>query len=226
MSPALHPTQKTARIALIGLDEPSAEVLAEAFQQFGITSILFRREDAERMYTEKFDGCVLYLDDTAERVLQIVRGAPSNFRMVVYGLVTTTAQAFRFSRYGINAIIDVPINKKDVQRAIRATHLLVVHEFRRYVRLPLITTAQVHAEGKTLAAMGDEISTGGMSLMVEGNLPIGLPVELEFTLPNAAPLRVGATVRWAKGDQIGVRFDETHPSRNRVSQWIDDYLGI
>jgi ActR/RegA family two-component response regulator len=213
-------------VALIGLDDPSAAVLAGCFHQFGIDTFSLAGGQAERMYTDRFDATALYLDESAERVLEIIRAVPANFRMVVYGLAKTTAQALRFVRYGINAIIKEPVEEQDVLRAIQATHLLVVHEFRKYIRVPLITTVEVQAEGRKLMAMGEELSSGGMSLQLGSKLLPGLLVELVFTLPNAAPLRIPASIRWAREGQIGVRFKESDPNRRRLKQWLDQYLGI
>jgi hypothetical protein len=226
MSSAPVPARKPARVALIGLDDPSAAVLADCFRQFGIDTFGVSVAQAERIYTEKFDATALYLDESAERLLEMARALPANFRMVIYGLAKTPAQALRYSRYGINAIIRDPIEREDVLRALRATHLLVVHEFRRYIRVPLITTVELHAEGRTLMAMGEEISSGGMSLLLSGKLPPGLSVEVVFTLPNAAPMRIPSSIRWSREGQLGVRFNPSDPNRRRLKEWLDHYLGV
>ena len=220
------PARKPARVALIGLDDPSAAVLTDCFCQFGIDTFGLSVAQTERIYTEKFDATVLYLDDSAERVLEMARALPANFRMVVYGLAKTPAQALRYARYGLNAVMRDPVEKEDVLRAIRATHLLVVHEFRRYIRVPLITTVELQAEGRTLIAMGEEISCGGMSLRFSGKLPPGLSVEVLFTLPNAAPMRISSSIRWSRADQLGIRFNPSDPNRQRLKEWLDRYLGI
>ena len=226
MSSAPAPARKTARVALIGLEDSSTAVLADCFNRFGLDTHFVAGAQVERMFTERFDAGVLRLDESAQQVLEIIRGVPANFRMVIYGLSTTTAQALRYARYGINAIIQDPVEERDVLRAIRLTHLLVVHEFRKYIRIPLITTVEVQAEGQKLMAMGEELSSGGMSLQLGSKLPPGLLVELAFTLPNAAPMRIPASVRWAREGQIGVRFKEHDPNRRRLKQWLDQYLGI
>jgi len=220
------PARKPARVALIGLDDPSAAVLTDCFCQFGIDTFGLSVAQTERIYTEKFDATVLYLDDSAERVLEMARALPANFRMVVYGLAKTPAQALRYARYGLNAVMRDPVEKEDVLRAIRATHLLVVHEFRRYIRVPLITTVELQAEGRTLIAMGEEISCGGMSLQFSGKLPPGLSVEVLFTLPNAAPMRIPSSIRWSRADHLGIRFNPSDPNRQRLKEWLDRYLGI
>ncbi len=217
--------RKAARAALIGLDEGTAAVLSECFHQFDITSVRFPLKDAPRLRTEKFDACVLRLDDAAEPVLDIARSAPANFRMIVYGLAHTTAQALRFSRYSINAILDDPVEKRAALRAVRATHLLVLHEFRRYVRIPIVTPTTVVFEGRRLNGQSQELSGGGMSVQCTP-LPLGTPVEVQFSLPDIPTLRIIGIVRWTKEGLLGVRFEEGDPGRQQVKDWIDRYLDI
>ena len=51
------------------------------------------------------------------------------------------------------------------EKLVRATQMLVLHEFRRYVRIPIITEISiVSADGRRFTATSQEISTGGMSV--------------------------------------------------------------
>jgi hypothetical protein len=214
-----------ARVALIGLDENTASVLTDCFHQFRIATTALRIDEVDRLSTEKFDACALRLNDSAESVLEIARNAPANFRMIVYGLASTTAQALRLSHFGINAILDDPIEKRAALRAVRATHLLVVHEFRRYVRIPLVTPVTLTFEGRKLEGQMVEVSGGGISMEVS-SLPMHAAVEVVFALPKSQEVRIKGTVRWAREGLLGVRFDEGEPHRQQVKDWIDHYLGI
>ena len=93
----------------------------------------------ERMQREKFEACVLSLRPEAEPVMESVRTSPSNNRMVIYGLGGSAQEAMRFSRYGINAVFNEPLERPAALKLVRATQMLVLHEFRRYVRIPIIT---------------------------------------------------------------------------------------
>ena len=221
-----RPARKSARAALIELDQPTIDVLAECFQQFGIDTIPLPRNEIERMHLDPYDACVLYLDESAARILEVARGAPGNFQMMIFGIAASHLQALQFSRYGINAILDEPVQKEAVLQLLEDTHLFVVREFRRYIRIPLITTVNVFVEGKKLTAMGEELSSGGMAIALDTKLPIGLHLEVEFALPNASLTRVPASVRWLRPGLVGVRFDENHPARRAIKQWIEKYLGI
>jgi hypothetical protein len=219
------PARKAACVALVGLDEATSAVLAECFHQFGVITLKVAKDEVGRFDTEKFDACVLHLDDHAERVLSTARNSPVNFRMVVYGLGSGQKPNPGLLRYGINVMLEEPVEKRTALRAVRATYLLIVHEFRRYVRIPLVTPVKLLFEGRAVSGTSEELSGGGMSIFAN-RLPPGLNVEVEFAMPNCPQLRVGASVRWAGEGRLGLRFDENDDGRMRVKSWVDKYLGI
>src|SRR5713226_8923965 len=73
-----------ATAALISLTSSTAATLEACFSQFGIHSLVLSEEIEQRMGKEKFDACVLPLNEKAEPILQAVRNSPSNRRIVVY----------------------------------------------------------------------------------------------------------------------------------------------
>jgi hypothetical protein len=218
----------SARVALIGLDDAAADIMRESFKQFGIETRQLPLTDADRLGREKFEGCVLRLDDHAEHVLNTARTSRSNRRVVVYGICKSTPQAMRFSRFGINAMLNDPVDRQDALKVVRATHLLVVHELRCYVRIPLVANVKVETEKNTVQATTQEVSGGGMSVRAESMLPIGQAVRVTFDLPNRASLSLSGNVCWTRQHDslFGVRFDADEPGREQVREWIDDYLDI
>jgi hypothetical protein len=219
------PARKAACVALVGLDESTSAVLAECFHQFGVITLKVAKDEVGRFDTEKFDACVLRLDENAERVLSTARNSPVNFRMVVYGIASGQKPDARLLRYGINVMLEEPVEKRTALRGVRATYLLIVHEFRRYVRIPLVTPVKLLFEGRTVSGTSEELSGGGMSVFAN-RLPPGMNVEVEFAMPNCPPVRIGASVRWAGEGRLGLRFDENDTGHMRVKSWVDKYLGI
>ena len=73
-------------------------------------------------------------------------------------------EAIGFSKYGINAIFHEPLERTAALKLVRATQPLITHEFRRYVRIPIVTEVNVVlADGRRFSATSAEISSGGMS---------------------------------------------------------------
>jgi hypothetical protein len=221
-------TKAVARVALIGLDEATSGILRDCFKQFGIQTTAVGEDAPKRLQREKFEACVLRLhEEGAEGILEAARTSSSNRRIVVYGICANAQEALRFSRYGINAILPDPVERQAALRVVRATHLLVINELRRYVRIPIFTEVVITVQGRKHAATTLEISAGGMSLKTPFRAAPPTAVEVEFTLPDAQHLAVGANVCWQREpDLLGVRFDAGDKRRLAVKKWIDDYLGL
>ena len=223
---ALAPTvrKSAARTALVGLNESSRTLLAECFRQFNIETVVMSSDAAERLHKEKFEACVLGLGEGADAVMEAARSSPSNSRCVIYGLGGNAQECMRYSKYGINAIFNEPLERPAALKLVRATRMLVLHEFRRYVRIPVMTEVSLVGDGRRISASSIEISTGGMSIKSSEDFSIGTNVEISFSLMTLPRVNVRGVVSWRKPKSLGVRFDATDERRQKVKIWIDSYL--
>ncbi len=216
----------SAKVGLIHLDDSTGRLFQDCFKQFGIQAVPVSSRAAERMHSEKFEGCVVRLGQDAHTILNAVRNSPSNRRMVVYGISPGGQASMQFSKYGINAVIDEPVERQTALKVVRSTHLLVLHELRRYARVPLSMEVAMDVDGKRLACTSLEISAGGMSLQVPSTLTMGQAVEVKFELPGGKRVQSKAAVCWLRHSDAGVRFDFEDERRLVVKEWIEDYLDI
>ncbi|MFY9793987.1 MAG: PilZ domain-containing protein [Candidatus Sulfotelmatobacter sp.] len=215
----------SARAALVDLKESSRFLLSECFRQFGIESVLVSSSAAERLRQEKFEACVLNLGSGADKVMEAARTSPSNSRIVLYGLGGNAQEAMRYSKYGINAMFQEPLERPAALKLVRATHMLVLHEFRRYARVPIMTEVTVVSpDGHRLSASSIDVSSGGMSLKSSEDMPSGTSIEVSFSLLTLPRVCVRGVVSWRKTKTFGVRFDATDDRRHKVKEWIDAYL--
>jgi hypothetical protein len=228
---ALMPTFSTkkasARVALIDMKEPARNTLAECFRQFGIESVPLNGNAAERLKKEKFEACVIKLSPSAQPIMESARTSPSNSRIVLYAVGGSAQDALSFSKYGINAIFHEPLERPAVLKLVRATQMLVLHELRRYVRIPVITEISfVMNDGRKVTATSIEVSSGGMSLRSADDISIGHSGEVSFALLTLPRIWVRCAVTWrnAVGKSFGIRFDSQDERRFRIKEWIDSYL--
>jgi len=218
-------TRKTAaRAALVGFNEPHRALLNECFRQFGIDTVPITSDAADRLRKEKFEACVLPLANEAEEVMEAARSSRSNSRCVIYGVGGSAQEAMRFSKYGVNAMFQVPLERPAMLKLVRATRMLVQHEFRRYVRIPIITEVSIVGDAKRVSATSIEMSTGGMSLKSAEDFSIGANVEVSFALMTLPRVYVKGVISWNKPKSIGVRFDPADQRRMKIKTWIDSYL--
>lgn len=224
----LAPSRKfAARAALVDLQESSRTLLSECFRQFGIDSISMTSDKAERLGTEKFEACVIRVGNHAAPVLESARRSRSNSRMVIYGVGGTVKDAMKLSQYGINAVFNEPLERPSALKLVRATQMLVLHEFRRYVRIPVVTQVSLVAGQKHhFDATSIEVSSGGMSLKSGEEISSGVPVEMSFSLLTLPRIWLKGTISWTKpaNKMFGVRFDPRDERRLRVKEWVDAYL--
>jgi hypothetical protein len=223
---SLTTTRKaSARVALVDIHEPVRSLLADCFRHFRIESVPMTHNAADRLKREKFEACVINLASEAEKVMEAARSSPSNSRMVIYGLGGTAQDAMRYSRLGINAMFNEPVERPTAMKLVRATQMLVVHEFRRYVRVPVITEVSItSADGRRFAASSKEISSGGMSLKSNEDVAVGAQVEVSFALLTLPRTWVRGVVSWRGKSVFGVRFDPNDDRRLQIKNWVEAYL--
>ncbi len=224
------PTAKktSARAALVDLKEPVRAMLSECFRQFGIETVVLPATAVERLQKEKFDACVLKLGPAAQPMMEAARTSLSNSRMVIYGLGGSAQDAMRFSKYGINAVFQEPLERPAALKLVRSTQMLVLHELRRYVRIPVITEISVSLAGdnRRLTATSIEVSSGGMSMRSAEDVSPGQSVEISFALLTLPRVWVRGSISWrnAPGKTLGIRFDAQDERRHKIKQWIDAYV--
>lgn len=219
----------TARIASIHIDPACNTFLNDCFRQFGITVVPAEGDPVLLLNRQKFEACVLRLyDPEADKILKAARNSPSNRRLVVYGIARNTQEALKYSTYGINAVLDEPLDRQSVLKVVRATHLLVIHELRRYVRIPVASQVEFDVNGRPVIGTTVEVSSGGISIRCLAPLPKSDAMRLTLSLPGVEKLYVRAFVCWYRdSDKVyGMRFDATDERRLKVRAWIDQYLEI
>ncbi len=226
LAPVSPHRKSAARVALFDLPGPSSAIVADCFRQFGIETVAISADDAERLRREKFEACVLPLGPEAGTIIEMARGSASNSRIVIYGLGGTAQDAMRYSKLCLNAVFQEPLERAAALKLVRATRMLVLHEFRRYVRIPVMTEVSVGtAAGGRIIATSQEISSGGMSLKASHPPEPGSMVEVSFSLLTLPRVWVRGVVSWKKPNKsFGVRFDVNDDRRRRLKEWIVAYL--
>jgi PilZ domain len=218
-----------ARTASVHIDEACNAFLQDCFKQFGIQVVPLLGDPRFLLNHQKFEACVLRLyDPEAEKILESARSSKSNRRIVIYGIARNTQESLSYSRFGINAVLMEPLDRQSVLKVVRSTHLLVIHELRRYVRVPVVAEAEIDIGPSRQTAVMLEVSSGGMSVRCPGPLPSSDMVNVSAKFPGLDRLTVRAYVCWARaGERVyGLRFDPHDDRRLKIRSWIDQYLEI
>ena len=221
------PAKLVARAASIHIDDACNTFLYECFKPFGIQLVPLEGDPAGTFHKQKFEACLLRLyDPDAERILEAARSSSSNRGMVIYGIARNTKEALRYSRFGINAVFDEPLERQSILKVLRSSHLLVLNELRRYARVPVVGQALIDTHSGSIAARTVEVSSGGMSVRSSQPLTPASTVTATLELPGTGRFTFRAQVWWARPEDevFGLRFDPTDDRRLKVRDWIEQYL--
>lgn len=219
--------QKVAsRVALVHLRENEAGLMSDALAQFKITPVKVEGDAIDRLRKEKFDGLVLRLDQDSDAFLTSIRQSPSNKHSVIYAITSDQQLAMKHSKHGINVVLKDPVDRITALRAVRSTYLLAIHEFRRYVRIPVAIEVVVETPKTRVKTLSAEVSGGGMSLQSPDLLENDRVATAHFQLPGGEKLKIKGEICWRKPNagMIGIRFGATEPGRLTVRQWIENFL--
>ena len=223
------PGKINARAVSVHIDHACNAFMHDCFKQFGIHVVPLPGDPVTVLNRSKFEACVLRLyDPQAESILKAARNSRSNKGIVIYGIARNTQEALRYSSYGINAVFNEPLDRQSVLKVVRATHLLVIHELRRYVRVPLVAEALIKTNSTTAKAITVEMSSGGMSVRSQAPISSSEAVRITVNLPGLDNLDLRAYVCWSRPAEklYGLRFDPADQRRVNVRRWIDQYLEI
>lgn len=214
------------RVALVQLDVSTSETLTKAFAQCGIQTIPVEEDFSKRLGMEQFQGCVVLLGDKAPAILEAVRSSRSNHKMLLYGLLPRDVDVRRFSKFGINTLIEFPVDRGNALNIARSTCSLLLHELRRYVRIPLVIEVAIDGPAGNFSGSTREISGGGMSVQMTRYASLSDRLRLSFTLPNKPRLTIEGAVCWQKAPLVGFQFMDSDPARQLVRDWINSFLGL
>jgi len=217
------------KIGMIGLPWEQQGLFEDCFKQFRIQTRSISGAIGLQLQQEKFDGIVLAMSANAAEVLRTARTSPSNRRLLIFAVCKNRKDVLPYTQYGINATLEEPLDRQAVLKLVKATHPLILNEFRKYIRIPIVLQVQVGTEVTNHSGSSCELSAGGMSMVIPSTrLHIGEACSLTFSLPALATVHMNARVCWIResGHTLGMKFSEGQEGCHQVKKWIDEYLGI
>src|SRR5579859_6738020 len=217
--------QATATVALIGLSLSCTDALRAAFRQFSIDVLELSGDAKSELENRKFQGCVVRLEEGSAPLVDAVRKSSCNRTIPLIGVCPPETDMRLFGRFGLNAILKEPVDRQEALKMVRGTHLLILNELRRYVRIPMVLEVHMQLNGTGFGGLTRDISYGGISISTQQDVSPDNDVELALTLPNGIPAKVNGSIIWRHHpDLIGIRFAAADERRAVIRKWIDDYF--
>ena len=216
-------------IGFINLSAAQERTLQECFAQFRCQGVSIADDAVAKVQKKKFAGIVLPINQDTEKILSATRKSPLNSRVMVFAVCSDPREVTPYSRYGINATLLEPLDRREVLRILKSANLLILNEFRRYFRIPLVLEVRVEVANDAYAGSSCEVSGGGMSMVVNSaKLQVNQECVVSFSLPQSSAVNLRSSVCWTKEHKkmVGTKFHVEEEGRVVVRKWIDDYLGI
>jgi PilZ domain len=217
------------KIGLIGLGPKEKELFEDCFKQFRLQTVPVSGNVGLQLQREKFEGIVLPISENAEEILRAARKSPSNRRLMIFTVCKSTKDVLPYTQYGINATFEEPLDRQVVLRMVKSTYLLILDEFRKYLRIPIVLQVRLETDAKAHTGSSCELSGGGMSMVIpSARFHLEEECTVTFSLPELQAVHLHASVCWIResAHALGVRFSERQEGCNYVKKWIDEYLGI
>ena len=204
-------------IKLVSASVQQLAMFPEVYVEAGEALSVLNRRKYEAVIVD------LQIGDQAKTILEKVRHSPSNRTAVIFAISGSDEETAGAFKEGSNFVMRRPLSPASVERSLKVAYGMIVRERRRYFRCPVEISAAIKSadmpvvHGRTL-----NISEGGMAINTSLSLKPGLPVRLQFALPDHAnQFEVEATVCWSKEGYLGFQFTSLSAQlTSELQEWL------
>ena len=221
------PTASVGSVLLLCSDAGTVKFVSACVQQLAMFPEVYAEVGAALgvLNRRKYEAVIvdLQLGKQARTFLERVRLSPSNRTAVIFAISGSDEETADAFKEGSNFVIRRPLSPASIDRSLKVAYGMIVRERRRYFRCPVEMSVAIHRVGMS-AVYGRalNISEGGMAIHTSLSLKPGVPVRLQFTLPDYAnQFEAEAAVCWSKEGYLGFQFTSlpAQPSAE-LQEWL------
>lgn len=214
------------RSLLLTDDAVTLEQLTLGLQKFAISVDACQDPvtAASLINTRKFEAIVvdLSLGEGVTGILERVRVSPSNQNSITFALIGPGEDSEW--RAKCNFVIRKPLDERAMISTLRAALGLIIHDYRRYFRCPVIVPVVMSADkGEKIICEMMNISEGGLAVTTLAELNPGMEVTTEFVLPGeTAGFELHGEICWCdKRSRAGLHFlSVSEDQKRRLQGWL------
>jgi hypothetical protein len=221
----------TFHALLVSLDDNSARILTEVFDEFLLGPERCSHADAAPKFEDqRFDVIAIDLDHalTPDCIADVRRSSRGKTSLIL-GLLSHQDQLASAFGAGTNFILYKPVARDNAVATARAIVALAKRERRRQFRVPVQVPVSLSWDGSAeVEGIMLDLSEGGMDVLAAKPLEPRKAIEVGFSLSNAADLRVRGQVVWANPNgQSGLQMlDVSDEHRKLISEWLRENAPI
>jgi PilZ domain len=228
MSAEAAPAKKTQIFAAIGIDLAHLEFFKTSLDKYGVQMQLATYDIDRPPKNADVNAFIVRVGVAAEDVLTKIR-SEEKFRDTLIYAVGTGGDLLNanLSEFEINVLLP-DLSAPSVTDAVQSTYQLLLHQLRRYARIPIVTPVLLGTGDNSVRGISRNVSAGGMSLSLlsAGSLDAlqSEPfIQVSFSLPHSSRFHL-SSVMVRKADKL-VNFQFLgSPDQEELKGWIDRYL--
>jgi CheY-like chemotaxis protein len=222
------PATLGVRVLLVSSDIQTIDILCHSMEKMAMhVEVCPDIASATRkLCHSKFEAVAVDFKESAEALdlLKKLRHMTSHKSAVVLAILDDNDQMPIAFRGGASFVVVRPLSQAALQRTLRVSYPLMVHEKRRNLRCPLQIPIYISMGFRPESRLTSvNISEGGMALADAPALQVGERVALRMTLPGTqAVSKISAEVCWSdNAGRVGVEFVQV-PSlvREQLISWL------
>jgi len=211
---------------LVSDDHSTLKTVKSVLNELGSNLNCSTTAQAASLYLSchRLDGAILDLDmhSVGELITSIRKGGSSQ-RAFIFVCVREGAEPAAVLKLGANAVLYKPLNPETITAHIRSFQAMMAAERRRYFRHQVTIPVSLTVQGTGHSAMIDNLSQGGMAVLLGKQLDPSLPVDFSFELPFGPRVHGTAQVAWSNDTQglMGFEFRVLHgESGEHLAAWL------
>ena len=219
---------RSATLATVGITPSEIGTLQAAWKMFGVAVNVVPYEGLRSLKDKPINAFIVRLDSSAKPILQTIRSVEKYQHSLIYGVGGDT-DILGLTEFEISVLMP-DLSEESAIEAIQNTYQLLLHQMRRYARIPMVMPVKVVAGAFTLQAVSRNISAGGIRLSLsepaEAQMVALQPdkvSQISFDAPHAARFHLPSTLVRKSKNSVGFEFVSS-PDQEALKNWLDKHL--
>ncbi len=214
----------TLEFLLVSNDHSTLKTVKTALDGVGSNFNCSTTVEAARFHVSRhrLDGIILDVNVTsAVDLISTIRQGGANRRAFIFVCVEgTTAPAAL--KGGANVLLHKPLTAETLASNVRTFKNIMACERRRYFRHHVTIPISLTAQKITQSAMIDNLSEGGIAILLRNPFERSSLIDFSFELPFGPRITGRSQVMWTNSEGVmGVEFRLLHgKSKEHLSSWL------
>jgi len=217
-------TPLTLEFLLVSNDHSTLKTVKTALDGVGSNFSCSTTVEAARFHASRhrLDGVILDLNvNSAVELIASIRQGGANRRAFIFVCVEGDAAPAAL-KGGANVLLHKPLSPEMIAANVRTFKNIMACERRRYFRHHVTIPITLAADKVNQSAMIDNLSEGGIAILLRSPFERSKLVDFSFELPFGPRISGRAQVMWTNSEGVmGVEFRLLHgKSREQLSSWL------